>query len=170
MDDLLRRYLNSTDEEGDKLREALLSSADHSTLLTILSERGDGSKDFFADKLQPLLNFLVKKRPDLLLDCEIHKFRPGERWALYVAGISSQDLTLREFILSGLEDRALDIRLLVVQAITSAPMLRTVQARNTLEKLLTFTSLKPYESSIRAALLSCSESGAQTTGTQKFEV
>lgn len=150
MTDLIVQYLTSPKTKRPSIVNKLSIGPD-AAFETILGFRGPYPESLHPrevhETLFALLPDLLKICPRLFIECEIKTLAPDQRYPLICAAICTQDSRFIDGILSGLKDRSIYVKLLVIDAITRTRyrFLRTADARKELERLLTLKSIAESE-------------------------
>lgn len=148
--DLIVQYLTSPKTKRPSIVKKLSISPD-AAFETILAFRGPYPESSHPRDVHEILNFLLtdllKICPRLFIECEIKTLTTDQRYALICAALYTQEYRFIDGILSGLKDRSIYVKLLVIDAIRLRRyrFLRTADARKELERLLTVRSIAESE-------------------------
>jgi hypothetical protein len=146
--DLIVQYVTSPKAKRPLIVNKLSISPD-AAFETIFAFRGPYPESLHPrevhETLFALLPDLLKICPRLFIECEIKTLAPDQRYQLICAAIETQESRFKDGILSGLKDRSIYVKLLVIDAIRRYRFLRTADARKELERLLTVKSIAESE-------------------------
>ena len=110
--------------------------------------------DVFEEYLTPLLSELFRRSPALLIG-PAEAMLPKNKYMIIAAAIAADDSRFGGLILSGLKDRSIYVKLLVVDGIARRSYLRTPEVKRELQRMLSLKSIAadPYSrQKTRAAL------------------
>jgi hypothetical protein len=156
MEKLIQDYLSAPNERRDYTIERMLVKPEEAfdALISFRGPYPDGLDvvDVYPDYIQPLLSELIKRVPRLLLERDISKVDPGQRWVLVCAAIEAANAQFAPIILAALqydEDSGQD---LAIKAVARFPFLRTPEAKAQLLKLASLESMSYLNGEIKCAL------------------
>lgn len=98
-------------------------------------------RDAHGIHLVNLLSMVLSRAPAVLANRELRTIDVRQRYTVINAAIGADAVAFRDFILSGLRDRAIYVKTLVLDAIVRHPELRTSDARVLVERLMSVKSI-----------------------------